>query len=249
MSRFSRSIGRFGVVAVGVAALSLGGALAASAHVTVTPDKTTAGSYALLTFGVPHGCAGSSTTKVAIKIPEPINSVTPTVNPNWTVEKVKVALATPITDSHGNQVTERVDQVVYTVKTPLPDGYRDALVLSTQIPDVAGETLTFPTVQTCEVGETAWVEAAATGAEEPAHPAPAFEVTAAAAEGGPSDTAAAAAATTTDTAAAPPSSADVAATASLTDTSAVNWVSIAALVAGLLGLGAGGVALARTRRS
>ena len=245
MSRFSRSIGQLGVVAVGVAALSLGGALAASAHVTVTPDKTTAGSYALLTFGVPHGCAGSSTTKVAIKIPEPINSVTPTVNPNWTVEKEKVALATPITDSHGNQVTERVDQVVYTAKTPLPDGYRDALVLSTQIPDVAGETLTFPTVQTCEAGETAWVEAAAAGAEEPAHPAPAFEVTAAAAEGGPSDTAAAA----SDTAAAPTSSADVAATASPTDTSAVNWVSIAALVAGLLGLGAGGVALARTRRS
>ena len=64
MSRFSRSIGQLGVVAVGVAALSLGGALAASAHVTVTPDKTTAGSYALLTFGVPHGCAGSSTMSV-----------------------------------------------------------------------------------------------------------------------------------------------------------------------------------------
>lgn len=247
MSRLSRTVGRFGVVVVGVAALSIGGALAASAHVSVSADKTTAGSYALLTFGVPHGCDGSSTTKVAIKIPEQINAVTPTVNPNWTVEKVKIALATPITDSHGNQITERVDQVVYTAKTPLPDGYRDALVLSTQIPDVAGETLTFPTVQTCEVGETAWVEVAAAGAEEPEHPAPAFEVTAAAAEGGHSDTAAAAVATSAD--AAPTSTAEVAATATTTESSSTNWVSIAALVAGLLGLGAGGVALARTRRT
>ena len=249
MSRFSRSIGRFAVVAVAVVALSVSGALAASAHVSVTPDKTAAGSYALLTFGVPHGCAGSSTTKVAIKIPEQINAVTPTVNPNWTVEKVKVALATPITDSHGNQVTERVDQVVYTAKTPLPDGYRDAFVLSTQIPDVAGETLTFPTAQTCEVGETAWVEVAAAGAEEPKHPAPAFEVTAVEAEEARSDTVAAATTTDAEATAAPTSTAEVAATASTTESSSINWVAIAALVAGLLGLGAGGVALARTRRS
>ena len=120
-------------------------------------------------------------------------------------------------------------------------------MLSTQIPDVAGETLTFPTVQTCEVGETAWVEVAAAGAEEPEHPAPAFEVTAAAAEGGHSDTAAAAVATSAD--AAPTSTAEVAATATTTESSSTNWVSIAALVAGLLGLGAGGVALARTRRT
>lgn len=251
MSRISRSIGRLGVIAVGVTALSIGGALAASAHVSVSADKTTAGSYALLTFGVPHGCDGSATTKVAIRIPEQINAVTPSVNPHWTVEKVMVNLATPITDSHGNEITERVDQVVYTATTPLPDGYRDAFVLSTKIPEVAGETLMFPTVQTCEVGETAWVEVAAAGAEEPAHPAPAFEVTAAEAGNGHSDSVAAAttAAAAAAAAAAPTSSAEVAATAATTASSSTSWVSIAALVARLLGLGAGGVALARTRRS
>lgn len=117
----SKSILRSAVVVAGVCALSLGGALAASAHVSVSPNTTAAGSYALLTFGVPHGCAGSPTTKVAIKIPEQITAVTPTVNPNWDVQKVMVPLNPAVTDSHGNQVTERVDQVVYTAKTPLPD--------------------------------------------------------------------------------------------------------------------------------
>ena len=107
---------------------------------------------------MPHGCDGSATTKVAIKVPDQVNAVTPTVNPNWDVQKVLVPLTPPVTDSHGNQITERVDQVVYTAKTPLPADLRDALVLSLQIPDVAGQTLTFPVVQTCEVGETAWIE-------------------------------------------------------------------------------------------
>ena len=50
----------------GAAALLLAAAGGASAHVGVTPDKTDAGSYALLTFGIPHGCDTSPTTKVAI---------------------------------------------------------------------------------------------------------------------------------------------------------------------------------------
>ena len=125
--------------------------------------------------------------------------------------------------------------------TLLPDGYREAFVLSTKLPEVAGETLTFPTVQTCEIGETAWVEVDAAGAEEPEHPAPAFEVTAAESEDGNGN---AAAATTT---AAPVSSAEVAAAASTTESGSTSWIAIAGLVAGVLGLAAGGVALARTR--
>lgn len=141
------------------AALVLGGAVAASAHVSIAEGPVEAGSYSILTFGVPHGCDGSATTEVAIQIPEGINAVTPTRNGLYTVEKVMEELDTPITDSHGNEVTERVAQVVYTASTPLPDGQRDAFELSLQIPeDAADTTLYFPTVQTCEQGETAWVQ-------------------------------------------------------------------------------------------
>ena len=246
-----RATARVAVVVAGIGALTLGGALAAGAHVSVSPDQTAAGSYALLTFGVPHGCNGSPTTKVAIKIPEQINAVTPTVNPNWDVQKVTVPLNPAVTDSHGNQITERVDQVVYTAKTPLPDGYRDALVLSLQVPDVAGQTLSFPTIQTCEVGETAWIEPTVQGQDEPDHPAPAFAVTAAVAgdddHGAAATTTAAAAAS--NPSGAPTSNAQVAATASTSDSGSTSGVAIAGLVTGVLGLIVGGVALARSRRA
>lgn len=166
----------------GAAALVLGGAVAASAHVSIAEGPVEAGSYSILTFGVPHGCDGSATTEVAIQIPEGINAVTPTRNSLYTVEKVMEDLDTPITDSHGNEVTERVAQVVYTATTPLPDGQRDAFELSLQIPeDAADSTLYFPTVQTCERGETAWVQIPEDGQD--AHdldaPAPSVNVVAA----------------------------------------------------------------------
>lgn len=176
--RLPARIGATGLLAGGALIL---GAATASAHVGVTPSITSAGSYSVLTFAVPHGCDESPTTKVSIQIPEQFTSVTPTVNPNWTVQKVMKKLAQPITDSHGNKVTERVGEVVYTAKVPLADGYRDTFALSAKLPDKAGDKLVFPTVQTCQKGETAWVEVAKDGQAEDdlEHPAPAFEVTAA----------------------------------------------------------------------
>ena len=62
---------------------------------------------------------------------------------------------------------------MYTAITPLPDGYRDVFELAVNIPaDAAGTRLYFPTIQTCEVGETAWIELPAEGQdpEELEHP-------------------------------------------------------------------------------
>lgn len=158
-SRTKRPLIVSGAALLGSAALALGGATAANAHVSIAEGSVEAGAYAILTFGVPHGCDGSPTTRVAIQIPEGINSITPTRNAFYTVEKVMENLDTPITDSHGNEVTQRVAQVVYTAATPLPSDQRDAFELSLQIPaDAADTTLYFPTVQTCEQGETAWVQ-------------------------------------------------------------------------------------------
>ena len=88
-------------------------------------------------------------------------------------------------DAHGNEVTERVGSVVYTAKTPLPDGQRDAFELSLQLPDKAGEELAFPAIQTCAKGETAWTEVPTGDQDEEdlEHPAPAFEITDAVEEG------------------------------------------------------------------
>lgn len=207
----------------------------AAAHVTVTPTTTVAGEYAVLTVSVPHGCDGSGTTKVAIKIPTEINAVTPTLNQGWNVEKVMVPLNPPVKDAHGNELTQRVDQVVYTAKAPLPDGYRDAFELSVKLPDAAGTTLIFPSVQTCEQGETGWVEVPGAGqkADDLEHPAPSFTLTAKDAEkvaDAPAAPAAPVASETTDDGESVP---------------AVTWI---ALAVGVLGLLLGGFAVIRPRR-
>ena len=172
-----------GVVALGVAP--------ASAHVTVSASTTAAGAFTVLTMSVPHGCDGSATTKVAIQIPEEINAVTPTRNPLWEVDKQVEQLDPPVTDAHGNELTERVATVTYTTDAPLPEGYRDSFELSVQVPDAVGTTLVFPVVQTCEDGESAWIEVPAAGQSEDdlELPAPGFTITEAE-EGGHGDEAA-----------------------------------------------------------
>lgn len=181
-TRRTRSRGRASAVVLAGLALGVVSAAPAMAHVTVSADQPHAGSYAVLTFSVPHGCEGSSTTKVSIQVPEGINAVTPTRNGLWEVDKQMADLDTPIEDSHGNQITERVAEVVYTTDDPLPDGYRDAFELSLQLPvEAAGTTVAFPTVQTCEQGEAAWVQVPADGQDpdELELPAPTIEVDAA----------------------------------------------------------------------
>ena len=145
-------------IALGAGALlAIAAPLAASAHISIDPTETGAGSYSVLTFSVGHGCEGSPTTSVAIEIPESILAVTPTINPGWNVEKVMEPLETAVEDSHGESVEERVGSVVYTAKTPLPDDIRDTLALSLQLPaGEAGDTLEFRTTQVCEVGQTVW---------------------------------------------------------------------------------------------
>jgi uncharacterized protein YcnI len=233
-----RTIARVGVApAAVVGALALAGP--ASAHVTVTPSETAAGAYTVLTVSVPHGCDGSPTTKVAIGMPDGVYSVTPTRNSFYAVEKVTERLDQPVEDAHGNELTERVSQVVYTAETPLPDGERDAFELSLQLPeDAAGTMLAFPAIQTCEKGETAWSEVPASGqsADDLDHPAPAFEVTEASGDGH-----GATAASDTDDG----SEASEADGAESGDDG--NGIAVAGLVAGLLGLALGAVALVRTR--
>ncbi|GAA4746606.1 hypothetical protein GCM10023350_34210 [Nocardioides endophyticus] len=158
----------------------VGLAVPASAHVSITPSSTVAGASAVLDVSIPHGCDGSPTTEVTIRIPEEINAVSPTRNALWELEKETVQLDPPVADSHGNQATERVASVTYRTDTPLPDGHRDVFELALQIPDTAGATLVFPTIQTCEHGEAAWIEVPEDGQDpdELELPAPAFVVTA-----------------------------------------------------------------------
>jgi uncharacterized protein YcnI len=167
-----------GAAAIGALALAFTVPSAANAHVTINTDTDTAGSYTVLMFSVGHGCGESPTTSVAIQIPAGINSVTPTRNAFYDVKKVFEKLSAPIVDAHGNAITERVAEVVYTANTPLPADQRDAFELSLQLPaDAAGKTLYFPTVQKCESGKTVWAQIPAAGQDPHALEAPAPSLT------------------------------------------------------------------------
>ncbi len=179
---FSRT--RTTIVAMGGAVmLLLAGLAPASAHVEMTADSTAAGSTTLVRVSFSHGCDGSATTEIAIQIPEQITTVRPGMNYGWTVEKVTEDAGTPATpaaDGHGD-ATSRVSEVVYTAKEPVPDGFYDELVLQVALPDEAeGDMLYFPVIQTCEEGETAWVQIPDAGqdSEEMESPAPSITITA-----------------------------------------------------------------------
>jgi uncharacterized protein YcnI len=234
-----------GIVVGGVAAVAVAlAATPASAHVTVTPSETAAGAYTVLTVSVPHGCDGAATTKVSVRIPEDILAVTPSVNPGWTPQKTMATLATPVKDSHGNEITERVAEVVYTAKTPLPDDLRDTFQLSLQLPETPGKTLVFPAVQTCEQGETAWVQVPESGqkADDLEHPAPSFVVTEAKPEDDDAQTGSATDNAAGNNAATANTSADTAAAAGDDSTSALTWL---ALGLGALGFVFGALSLVR----
>ena len=104
-------------------------------------------------------------------------SVTPTRNPSATWGRPMALLDPPISDTHGNEVTERIDQIAYTAKTPLPEEERDAFDLSLQLPDAAGETLCSRRPDLRGRGDRLDRDTPAGQSEdELEHPAPAFEI-------------------------------------------------------------------------
>jgi uncharacterized protein YcnI len=235
------TLARLGAVTAAGGLLVLGLAAPSSAHVTVTPDTTAAGGEAILTFSVPHGCDGSATTKVTIQMPKDVIEATPTRNPFYEVTKKTATLAKPIRAADGDEITSKVDTVTYTARTPLPDGYRDAFEIELQVPDDAGQRLSFPTIQQCQKGQTAWTEIPADGQDPETleHPAPGFVVTAAVGSGA---TAAVSTAVTASPASATPAGPSTSGGGSST------W-GVVGTVVGALGLVVAGVALGRTRRA
>jgi uncharacterized protein YcnI len=137
------------------------GAAPASAHVTLTPSSTAAGTTSVVTMLVPHGCEGSATTEVAVRVPDSVTEVAVESTGRWQAEVAAGAL------------TYRTDD-------PLPDGVEDSVEFTVRLPDDIGATLVFPVVQRCEGSEAAWTEVAADEASREAleMPAPVIVVTA-----------------------------------------------------------------------
>jgi uncharacterized protein YcnI len=201
-----------------------------------------------VTLTVPHGCEDSPTKQLTIEVPEALNEVSPQVHPGWDIEVKTEDLPEPVDDGEGGQITERMSEVVFTAKrgNELPPHFRDTFTLGFRAPDAEGDYLFFKTIQTCVEGETPWIEEYTGEGEEPEHPAPAVLIGPAAGDehGGAADEEmdpeAEEVAATNDAASTDNESDD--------DGDSSTGIAVAGLIAGLLGLAAGGLALVRSRK-
>jgi uncharacterized protein YcnI len=150
----------------------------AAAHVTVDPREAPAHSYYRAFFRVGHGCKGSPTVKVRIRLPEGTVSVKPQPKPGWQVEATRVKLAQPFDDGHGGKITETVGEVVWSGGRLLDEQF-DEFGVMMRLPDRPGATLYFPVVQECEQGVHRWIEIPEPGksARDLREPAPALRLT------------------------------------------------------------------------
>ncbi|MGF1611540.1 MAG: YcnI family protein [Kiloniellales bacterium] len=136
----------------------------AVAHVTANSNEAPANSYFRTALRVPHGCEGSATVAVRVKLPDGLVSVRPQMKPGWEITITMRKLDKPMDAGHGRMITETVDEIVWR-GGPLPDAHFDEFGLTMKLPAKAGETLYFPVVQECEQGVHRWIEIPGAGQE------------------------------------------------------------------------------------
>ena len=109
-------------------------------------------------FVVPHGCAGSATIKLRVRIPDGVIVTQTEPKAGWTVDETK-GKYTAEYDHRGAKVAEGVKEVAWS-GSRLPDKTREEFVIETFLtgslkPDTS---LFVPVVQECEQGTSRWIE-------------------------------------------------------------------------------------------
>jgi periplasmic copper chaperone A len=138
-------------LAAAVIALTVvgGGAGRAAAHTESEYAAVPAGDEITVNFAPTHGCSGSPTTSVSVRVPAP---------------------GATAGDADGFASSAEADgdrTILRWTGGLLPADQEGEFPITFTVPDAVGELLLFPTVQTCEVGEVAWID----GDPEGEHPA------------------------------------------------------------------------------
>ncbi|MFF7577688.1 YcnI family protein [Streptomyces sp. NBC_01707] len=225
-----------------VAALATAGVLTAAgvafAHVTVHPDSYAKGATdGVLTFRVPNEEDTADTTKVQVFLPvdHPVLGVLVTPQDGWTAKVTTTRLKTPVKTDDGT-ITDAVSEITWSGGRIRSGEYQDFDVVFGQLPHDTDQ-LGFKTLQTYSDGKVIrWIEETQKGAEEPESPAPVLKLTA----GTAGDESAPMTASSSEP--------EATAKASSSDSTA-RGLGIAGLAAGVLGLVAAGVAIARGRKA
>ena len=159
-----------GAAALG-AASALASATIAFAHITLENRQAAVGASYKAVLRVPHGCDGSATVAIRVRIPEGYLDVKPMPKPGWKLDVVRGKYAKPMS-VRGTAVNEGVTEVDWSGGN-LPDADYDEFVLTGYISEAApaGQTMYFAVVQDCEKGINRWIEIPAAGTPEPAEPA------------------------------------------------------------------------------
>ena len=139
-----------------IAAVAL--ASPALAHIDPDPTEAQAGSTLSVAFTVEHGCDGSPTIQLDMRLPDGVTDARPDAIAGW----------------EGS-----IDADVVTFAGgPLPDDQEGTFSVTMTLPPTPDTTVYFPFVQRCEVGEIRWIAIPTddSGAE-PEEPAPALLLT------------------------------------------------------------------------
>lgn len=149
-NRLTRSLAA--AAALATAALSV----TAWGHALSVDKDAPAGGWHLVQIGIPHGCAGSPTTAVRIRMPDEIFMVRPEVKAGWELSMKMRAMDPPIT-SEGVTYTESIDEIIWSGNS-LGDLEFDRFLFLALMPRVENKTIYFRTIQECEEGDNRWVE-------------------------------------------------------------------------------------------
>ena len=148
-SMCSNLLGAVGVVACCTTTL---------AHVALENGQAPVGSQYKAVLQVLHGCDGSATTTIRVRIPDGLVAVKPMPKAGWKLDVVTGKYAKPHSLGRA-QVNEGVTEVAWSGGN-LPDTFYDEFVfIATVAGDLQeGETIYFPVVQQCERGVHRWID-------------------------------------------------------------------------------------------
>lgn len=159
---------------VGAAATTLAVPVAASAHVTVQPRELPVGGFARMDVRVPNERDKADSTKVVVKIPPGFYNLNYEPKDGWKITVKKKKLDKPV-EQFGEKVTEQVSQVTIASedkkKGIAPGEFLDFGLSGGPVPGKAGESLSFPALQTYSNGEVVrWI------AKDPEAESPAAQI-------------------------------------------------------------------------
>jgi uncharacterized protein YcnI len=146
------------VVGLALAAIAVvAGARTVSAHIDPDPKEAPAGSVQTVGFTVEHGCEGSATTQLDMRLPDGVTDAVPEPPAGWTADVAR--------------------RVVTFVGGPLPDDVEGTFRVRMTLPMTPDTTIYFPFVQRCEQGEIRWIDIPSDGSgDELDEPAPAMNL-------------------------------------------------------------------------